>query len=256
MSRVSIATCESAPIITPPFLCNGSVVTRALFSGDHHPIHLEVYRLEPGAAVQFSGDPTDVAIFVWKGTAAAGGARLERGSSVIVEFGAALNIAAPDEGATLVAFTLAKRHAGSSGMHVHLLPNERVPRTDQLGGTEGVSGAIHADSQCPTCAVWMHENGYAAAGKETPVHSHSENEIIFVTAGSMRIGRREYGPGSALAIAANTKYGFFSGQDGLSFVNFRGSSPTYRSGDGSVTMDEAELWRSLLGRPVYLEPVR
>jgi hypothetical protein len=92
------------------------------------------------------------------------------------------------------------------------------------------------------------------ADKETAVHSHSEDEVIFVHTGSIRLGNKIYGPGTALAIAADTKYGFFSGPDGLGFVNFRGTSPTYTSGDGKTVMDEADLWRGLLGAPEYLTP--
>jgi hypothetical protein len=64
----------------------------------------------------------------------------------------------------------------------------------------------------------------------------------------------QYGPGTALAIAANVRYGFHSGPAGLHFINFRGSSPTYTSADGLTVLDEAELWRSALGRPAYLSP--
>ena len=114
--------------------------------------------------------------------------------------------------------------------------------------------ALHADSQCPTCKLWLHENDYPDADKETALHSHSEDEVIFVRAGTIRLGKRLHGPGTALAIAANTKYGFWSGPDGLSFVNFRGTAPTYTSADGSMVLDEAELWRSHVGKPEYLVP--
>lgn len=92
------------------------------------------------------------------------------------------------------------------------------------------------------------------ADRENVLHSHSEDEVIFVRAGSVRLGNRLYAPGTALAIAANTVYGFFSGPDGLSFVNFRGTSPTYKTADGSMVLDEAELWRNAVGRPDYLVP--
>ena len=143
----------------------------------------------------------------------------------------------------------------NAGGHIHLLPSEKVPRTQGMGGNQGIGGALHADAGCPTCSVWLHENSYAMADKETAPHSHSEDEVIFVHTGSIRLGNRLYGPGTALAIAAATKYGFHSGPDGLGFVNFRGSSPTYTSADGKVVMDVAELWRGLLGRPEYVEAV-
>jgi len=255
MSKVRIVSCKQAPIVAHGAVCSGHVETRALFDREGEPIHLHRHQLDPGARIRLEGDPSDVAIYIWKGAAEARGLRLEAGSSAIVEAGAALTLTGGADGAALLAFNLATRAAEEpQGRHVHLLPSDRVPRTQSLGGNEGISGAIHADAQCATCRVWMHENGYVMADKETAVHSHSEDEVIFVTAGTLRLGQRRYGPGTALAIAAGTKYGFFTGPDGLSFVNFRGASPTYRSADGAVVMDEARLWRSLLGRPEYLEP--
>jgi hypothetical protein len=177
---------------------------------------------------------------------------LEARSSAVVEYRASLTATGCGEGAVLLAFNLRQRRSEDrAGGTVHLLPSDRVPRVLSMGGSP-VGAALHADSQCPTCKVWLHENDYSLADHETALHSHSEDEIIFVRAGSIRLGSRILGPGTALAIAANTKYGFFTGPTGLSFVNFRGSSPTYSSGDGSVVMDEAELWRSHVGKPEFL----
>jgi hypothetical protein len=254
MAKVSIAMVdEAAPIPAPGG--TGEVASCAVFSGPGHPIHLRVHDLGAGAGLAFVGEHADVALFVWKGSVAAGGTVLAEKSSAIVERGTALQVVAERGGATVLAFNLgAGSDSEAGGGHVHLLPRDRVPRTESLGGNNGIGGALHADAQCPTCSVWLHENSYAMADKETAVHSHSEDEVIFVHTGSIRLGNRIYGPGTALAIAADTKYGFFSGPGGLGFVNFRATSPTYTSGDGTVVMDEAELWRGLLGRPEYLEP--
>jgi hypothetical protein len=99
----------------------------------------------------------------------------------------------------------------------------------------------------------LHENDFYVGGNPVAVHSHTEDEIIFVREGELRVGNRGYGPGTALAVAANTKYGFQVGPAGLSFVNFRASAPTYKSSDGTHSMDEAEFWRSQTGRPEYLD---
>ena len=226
--------------------------SRALLAGERDPIHLNSHRLAAGAGLTIAGDPADVALFVWQGSVEAGGATLAGKASAIVERGRSLALRAGEGGATVLAFNLSAA-SGNAGGHVHLLPSEKVPRTHGMGGNEGIGGALHADAGCPTCSVWLHENSYAMADKETALHSHSEDEVIFVHTGSIRLGNRLYGAGTALAIAADTKYGFHSGPDGLGFVNFRGSSPTYTSADGSVVMDEAELWRGLLGRPEYVE---
>ena len=252
MAKVSIATVEKAARVSFPE-ATGKIESRALFIGPRQPIHLCVHQLDAYSAVTFTGDPADVALFVWKGSVQAGGVELTEKSSAVVECGMSLRVEAGADGASVLAFNL---NAGESsgGGHIHLLPRGRVPRTESLGGNEGIGGALHADAQCPTCSVWLHENSYAMADKETALHSHSEDEVIFVHTGSIRLGNRIYGPGTALAIAADTKYGFFSGPDGLGFVNFRGTSPTYTSGDGKTVMDEAELWRGLLGAPEYLAP--
>ena len=261
MAKVSIATLDKAERIASPdgqsLNAQGDIVTRVMLAGPAHPIHLVVHDLAADARLTLAGGSVDLALFVWKGAVEAGGAQLDAKSSAVIERGASLDITAGREGASAVVFQLGERDGGAAaGGHVHILPHDRVPRTDRLGGNDGIGGALHSDAQCPTCSVWLHENSYAMADKETPVHSHSEDEVIFVHTGSIRLGNRVYGPGTALAIAANTKYGFFSGPDGLGFVNFRATSPTYTSGDGSVVMDEAELWRGLLGQPQYLEAAR
>lgn len=254
MAKVSIATVDKAAQVPPPD-GTGRIDSRVLFGGPDQPIHLRVHELAAHAGLTFTGDQTDVALFVWKGSVDAGGVELTERSSAVVERGMSLHVEAGGGGATVLAFNLGEGERGDgTGGHVHLLPRSRVPHTEALGGNEGIGGALHADAQCPTCSVWLHENSYAMADKETAIHSHSEDEVIFVHTGSIRLGNRIYGPGTALAIAADTKYGFFSGPDGLGFVNFRGTSPTYTSGDGKTVMDEAELWRGLLGAPEYLEP--
>ncbi len=254
MAKVSLATLDKAvPVEALPG--TGERETRAFFNQARDPIHLHMHRLGAEATINLHGDPTDISLFVWEGSIEAGGALWGPRSSAVVEFGASLDVKAGDDGATLLAFNMRDRDTDRTGHHVHLLPNKIVPRTESLGGSAGVGGALHADSQCPTCKVWLHENSYVMADKETAVHSHSEDEVIFVYAGAVRLGNRLCGPGTALAIAANTKYGFFSGPQGLSFVNFRGTSPTFTSGDGKTVLNEAELWRNLLGAPKYLEPV-
>jgi hypothetical protein len=255
MPKVAIATPEkSVPVAPPPG--TGEIESWAMLSREVDPIHLTMHRLGPGASMTLTGEPSDLALFVWQGGAEAGGAKLGEKSSVVIEYGASLQVTAGASGAVIMAFHVRERGSGEpEGGNVHILPHERVPRTDALGGNEGIGGAIHADAGCPTCHVWLHENSYAMPDKETPVHSHSEDEVIFVHSGSVRLGNRLYGPGTALAIAADTKYGFFSGPGGLGFVNFRATSPTYTSGDGKTVLDEAALWRGLLGRPEYVEPV-
>ena len=42
-----------------------------------------------------------------------------------------------------------------------------------------------------TCSVWLHENSYAMAGKETALHSHSEDEVIFAAKTYFKVNKVE-----------------------------------------------------------------
>src|SRR5262249_34233589 len=154
--------------------------------------------------------------------------------------------------AVVLVFHQAERPADArAGGHVHLLPRDAVPCTHDLGTQNEMGGGIHADAACPTCTVWLHENDFhCTSGTVIPLHSHSDDEIIFITAGAIRLGNRLYGPGTALAIAADTVYGFEAAATGLSFINFRAASPTVTTPRG--VHDEAEMWISKLGRPPYV----
>lgn len=223
---------------------------------------LEMHRIEMAAGQRLVVGPheADTVLYVWKGGVGGGMCSLPEGSSTVVERGASLEVVASMDGAEVLAFAGASAGRGEGG-HVHLLPKSRVPAVDDMGGKNGTRGAIHADSDCPTCEVWLHENHFKGTQPPRPqeaargVHSHSEDEIIVVLAGSMRLGNKLVGPGTALAIAADTLYSFTPGPDGLSFINFR----SHRPGDirfvNGPSMSETGLWRDLLPRPEYLEPM-
>jgi hypothetical protein len=185
---------------------------------------------------------------------------LDTGSSAIVERGAELALTGGEAGAQVLLFSGAEAGSGGGG-HVHLLPVADVPRMAAEAGSRGVSGGLHADSDCPTCAVWLHENHFpggmdlSAEQAERGVHSHTEDEIIFVIGGEIRLGAKIYGPGTALAIAADTLYGFTAGPAGLSFVNFRAAMPGDISFAHGAKMSETGYWRERVPRPVYVSPL-
>lgn len=89
------------------------------------------------------------------------------------------------------------------------------------GSRENVVARWFADSTCPTCRLaFFHvarSDGYA---KDLP-HTHTQDEIIYILAGSIIFGRHEYGPGHALCIPANVRYSVTTGPDGMSFLNYR-----------------------------------
>ncbi len=54
-----------------------------------------------------------------------------------------------------------------------------------------------------------------------PIHSHTEDEIIYILDGEMVMGTQTLGKGASVFVAANAKYSFKSGPNGLKFLNFR-----------------------------------
>lgn len=247
MAKVAIRTLDEAESGTE------SGVTCRTFFGYDEPLHLRCYEIGQGESVKLEAGSAELSFFVWKGSAEAGGAKLDEQASGVIEPGASLEITGRDGGASVLVFNQREEDAASQGHgRVLLLPADRVPRTFAMGGNEGVGGALHADAHDPTPNVWLHENEFKTPDNETVLHSHSEDEIIFVRKGAIRLGNKLYPEGTALFIAADTKYGFHSGPEGLCFVNFRVSSPTYTSADGSMVLDEAELWIGMVGRPDYV----
>lgn len=233
---------------------------QALFDGPGDPIHLSVLTLAPGEGRMLDARGEGAA-HVWQGEVEADGLNLPAGSSVILEAGARAAVTAGSKGARLLLFrTAIPAEPRASQARAHLLPDAQVPRYAPEPSAGGAAGGLHADGQCPGCAVWLHENrlpavsGDAAslhAMAERGVHSHSEDEIIVVTHGAMRLGQRLVGPGTAIAIARDTMYSFTPGPEGLAFINYRPGPPqAFRMKNGG-TFDEAGYWRERVSPPVY-----
>lgn len=237
----------------------GSTALKAYVDGPSNSVHLHLASLGAGEALRVGALPGDCAAYVWQGDVLAAGVALASGSSAIVERGGGLALTGGEAGALVLLFSAAAP-SDAAGGHVHLLPAADVPRMAAEAGASGVSGGLHADSACETCTVWLHENHFPAGldmsqeQAERGIHSHTEDEIIFVIGGEIRLGTRIYGPGTALAIAADTLYGFTAGPAGLSFVNFRADMPGDISFAHGAKMSETGYWREKVARPVYLAP--
>lgn len=262
MPRISVVTPEKAEIASPPEGVSTSGDLLGYLKTGQFPLQLYRQSAKEGAELQLGPMAADSVAFVWRGEAAAGGHTLPAGSSIVVERGEAVSIQVRKDGTEILVFFATEAvPSDKPGGHVHILPAGKVPTSDDLGGGTGVAGAIHADSGCPTCDVWLHENRFPGAlpmseeEKARGVHSHTEDEIIFVTGGQMRLGNKLVGPGTALAIAADTLYSFTPGPDGLSFVNFRASMPGDINFANGMAISETGYWRERLPRPEYLEPV-
>jgi hypothetical protein len=261
MPRIHVVPPEKTSDTALPQGCSGSGQAQAYVDPESFPLELNRIRLGYGDAMTLEPLARGRIGYVWQGAVRAGGRDLEAGSSFIVESGQALEVAGAGEGGDILLFAASHDPLEPElGGHVHLLPSDQVPRNDALTET-GVRGGMHADSQCPSCNVWLHENAYPGAEPVSPedltvgVHSQSEDEIIFIVEGQIRLGRKLFPAGTAIAIPGDTLYSFTAGPDGMAFVNFRAGLPADIHFPGGQTMNEVEYWKGKLPRPVYLEPV-
>ncbi len=261
MAKVSIVTPDKRHAAPLPEGLGGNGKSEAYLSGDHDPIHAWLHRLGKGEQLEVGPMANDCLGYIWQGEVLAGGVRLGAGSSLIAEHGECVTITGAGPGEAIV---LTFRGAGAAGHnrkggHIHLLPADRVPGAADLSG-HGVGGGMHSDGQCPTCEVWLHENHFGPSEPLPPemaqrgVHSHSEDEVIFITRGAIRLGQKLFPAGTAVAIAADTMYSIAPGPEGMSFINFRAGTPSdihFASGD---SMSETQYWKERVARPEYLSP--
>jgi hypothetical protein len=263
MPKVAVVTPEKTHTVCQVAGYAGLREAVAYYDDEASPLHLHLHRIAPGQVLTIGPMATDCVAYVWRGAVEAGGWPMGQGSSLIVEHGETLEVKGGDAPADLLAFAAARPPAAPrQGGHVHLLPAERVPRMDNVsGGDFPVGGGMHANSDCPTCEVWLHENHFPGGRPQmTPeqekqgVHSHSEDEIIFVTDGEIRLGNKLYGPGTAVAIAADTLYSFTTGPDGLSFINFRAGRPGDIRFANGMAMSETGYWKDRGLGPEYVSP--
>jgi len=260
MPKISVMTLDRARGVTCVAGCSGSAEARAYYDDAGSPLHLHWHEVAPGGALRIDAGDTDRLAYVWQGAVEAGGARLPQGSSLIVEHGQSIALTGGSEKSQVLTFAAAHPPVEPrAGGHVHLLPADRVSRMAPEAASSGVSGGMHFAADCPTCEIWLHENHFPGMEPLPPeqqqrgVHSHSEDEIIFVTGGQIRLGTKLYGPGTALAIAADTLYSFTAGPGGLSFINFRAGRPGDIQFANGPAISETGYWAERVARPDYLE---
>jgi hypothetical protein len=261
MPRIHVVPPEKTRAAHLPQACEGSAQTQVYVDPETFPLELHKFQLGASDALTIGPVGRGRIGYVWHGAVRAGGHDLPAGSSFIVESGQSLAVEGAGEGGEVLLFSASHDPLEpEEGGHVHLLPSARVPRNDALTDT-GMRGGMHADAQCPTCNVWLHENTFPGVEPVSPddltvgVHSHSEDEIIFIVSGQIRLGRKLFPQGTAIAIPGGTLYSFTAGPDGMAFVNFRAGLPADIHFPGGQTMNEVEYWKSKLPHPEYLEAV-
>jgi hypothetical protein len=167
MAKVIVAEPDKAREVSMPAGVRGQGTVRSAIDPERFPLSLHRLHLDPGERVEIGPRGFDTVLYVSTGSIGAGGCALPVGSSMIVERGAEASVQAAMDGAEVLVF--AGSHAGrGEGGSVHLLPKSRVPSLDRMSAASEAGGAIHADSDCPTCEVWLHENRFPGIPAPTP----------------------------------------------------------------------------------------
>ena len=258
MSKISISEMAKTPVVDAADGFAGSDETRSFFKAGKDPIQVHLNRLEPGHTMRIGPSADDSITFVWQGDIDIAGQSLATGSSMIVERGAAADVRSGDAEALLLTFSGNADSPPSPGGRLHLLPRHRVPFTIDLGHESKVGGGMHANATPPASCIWLHENIFPPPAQVAPldaergVHCHSEDEVIFVIDGQIRLGAKLFDRGTAVSIAAETFYSFTPGPDGLRFINFRPACPSEIRMQDGFTIDEVAYWRDRLPVPDYV----
>lgn len=226
-----------------------------LLSPPEYPLWLVDAELEDGATLVWDEDHGDEGVYVQRGELTVDGRRAPAGGAIVVESHAPCVVRAV--GDTWVA------HLGTvdteppadgpfgpvdpEGHGVHVVGPGGTWRS---GSLEGVHAIWFADSKCPTCRVaFFTVAGFEA--KEGPAHTHSENEIIYMLDGGIRMGAQVHGPGTSLCIPADLRYKFWAEEGGHRFLNFR-RGPSYQVNAGAEPLLETPEARA----GVYVGDVR
>lgn len=202
--------------------CEGNVTVHDLVTDADQSIHLRIYEMAPGARIDVRHPTTGHAFYLWKGSMTGNGMTLASGGAVMAEQGGEVVIVAAGAGATIAHF---QRNPAfppvdtKAGGHAHVIPPEGIFNCPV--SASDAAYVIWADSSCPTCDLWLHQTHMPRPTTQGGHHFHSEDEVVFLVGGGMKLGNRTLQPGAALAISANTIYGFGVPEGGTRFINFR-----------------------------------
>ena len=230
--------------------CNATGRARSrLFHPEDYSLWQVDAELSEGAELQWdAGGHGEEAVFVLEGDIEVGGVRCGPESSAIIEAGVAASLRAVTN-AKIVHFGPSSTDAptgglfgapGDVGRGVHVLTLEEARPLS----TDGGYGARYfTDSTCDTCRITFFKVSVAEA-TVTASHVHSEDEIIHVLTGELRVGRTVVGAGTSIAIPADYRYGFRT-PGPFSFLNYRRDASTYVAAPGSTPIVETvEAWQA------------
>lgn len=219
--RVDVAASEGHQ--APTCRLEGAASSKFLAPHDYS-LWLVASELAAGAALAWDAEHGDEIVYVESGTLEVDGRTCGPRGVVVIESRAVATIASA-EPTSLLHFGQRVVDPPDDGPYG---PPSPEGHGVHVVGPRGIWEAVddvresryYADAQCPTCRVTLLYTSRTCAYK-ADVHSHTEDELMYVVKGEMRIGPSVATPGTAIAIPAGRRYGFRSPEAGYGFLNFR-----------------------------------
>ena len=195
-----------------------------LVSPPGFPLWLVGIDLPAGSGLTLPAVHGDESVAVLEGRLEVDGRVCVSGGAVVVEAAAGETVLRARDDSRVVHMGPTDPAVPMDGLNGPPLPGHSV----HVVGPRGTFAAIEpgrdthyfADSTCPTCRLTLL---YTSRTREyiSDAHSHSQDELIHLLWGELRLGSQVARPGDTVAIAADRRYGFRSGPDGFGFLNYR-----------------------------------
>lgn len=214
-----------------PFCTGSGVISSALFQPSEYSLwHLSA-ELAAGAEIAWGAvSHGDEAIYLLDGVLDVQGTPCKPGSAILIEADVRC-VARAVTPCRLLHFGPSTATTPTNGL---LDPPATTDRVVHIVAAESVSGTgvrFFSDGSCPTCRV-----AFFIVDLPEPLtvgsHKHSEDEIIHVTIGELKVGRLRVKPGMSIAVPADRRYGFRT--DGpVQYLNYRAAPSTVTHAPGS-----------------------
>ncbi len=195
-----------------------------LVSPDGATLWLVAAELAAGTEMRWGTEHGDEAVYVRSGSLVVDGRVCPADGAVVVEAGVAATAVAESD-ATIVHVGPIDPAPPANGLRG---PADTEGRSVRIVGPDGIWATVDetqrtrffSDASSPTNRLWLLATDRSQYF-ESSAHSHSQDELIHVLRGEIRVGRRVVGVGDTLWVAADRRYKLYSGDNGVCFINYR-----------------------------------
>jgi quercetin dioxygenase-like cupin family protein len=211
----------------------------ALFEPDGFSLWCVLGDFDAGAEIEWDTEHGDEAMFVLAGALECDGRLISEGSTLIIEAGtptlvrsvSATRVVQFGPTSTTPPHRGLRAGAAADGRGVHVMHPQDAP---SISTDDALSVTYFCDGTCPTCRIgfFLVDGSVLANGYSASSHLHSEDEIIHVLDGELRVGALKVPAGTSIAIPEGLRYSFRTSGP-FRFLNYRADVSTILLKPGS-----------------------